>query len=532
MTEMSPTEAPGRFRRIFGELGGPTSLLLLLSGAYPYAAFLGANLGGSLPIPRLAIYAVATALFAVVVCVALLVIFRRLKGPRLAVSVAVFILLFFNYMRFAEIGARGMGVLLWVLAVLVGVVAGYMLARFSAVRLYVLVAVILLTGFPVVQFSVFRSATSGEAPPQRAIENLSGVKEKPNIWFFMLDGYARGDRFPVELGGDNSEFITALRGRGFAVNQRTYASYSHTIGSLSSMLEMDYVTGRLAGGESSLVPVVRGDNALVRTLRSGGYTYVHAEPGTWEVNRCDSGADACLPPLRGAGVAIGEVEHSLISLTPLRRVLRKLGVQEAISSGYTTPTHTMDEFEAEARNAPYFVFAHQLSPHPPWRFSEDCAELEEVVGEDKFDVGGAWDPQFKNAYLAETACLNRRMLEAIDRIVTADPSAVVVILSDHGTGFDVKFEDAAEWSLQQLDQRFSTFSAVRMPKRCPQDEHGINFTVNTFRRVIACIANQPARLLDYRGFVVRRKQHALFMDEIKRPGWPADSKAQEPVTPE
>ncbi|HVE94779.1 MAG TPA: sulfatase-like hydrolase/transferase [Acidimicrobiales bacterium] len=520
MTDASDSEGHrGRFRRIPRELGGSTLVLLLLSGAYPYAAFVGANRGESLPIPRLAVYAVSTALLALVVCLALLVIFRRLRGPRLAVAAAVFIFLFFNYVRFVNIGTGGTGASLWMLAVLFGVLGGYVLARFSAVRLYVLAAVFLLTGFPVAQYSIFRASVSADVPSRAASGTLSGVTEKPNIWFFMLDGYARGDRFPIELGRDNTEFIAGLRNRGFAVNENSYSSYSHTIGSLSSMLEMDYPsTGRLPGGERTLVPVVRGENALVRTLKSSGYTYVHAEPGTWEVNRCESTADVCLPPLRGAGVAIGEVEQSLMSLTPLRKALRKLGVKAAIDSGYTTPTHTIDEFDAARPKAPYFVFSHQLSPHPPWRFGPDCTEFDQLVGE-----LGFWDPEFKDDYIGEVECLNRRMLEAMDRIVAADPKAIVVILSDHGTGFDVEFtKDAAKWSLREINQRFAAFSAVRMPERCPQDEQAINFTVNTFRRVIACIENRPPRLLDYRAFVVLKKRHALLMDEVKRRGFPAE----------
>lgn len=469
----------------------------------------------------LAAYAVVTAAALLLGCAAFVFVVRRARGGQLAVAAAVFVLLFFNFTSIEDASPSG-AVGIWLVATVVGVPAAYALARIASVRFYALTVVSLLTSFPIIQYAIHVVTASDALPARNAAVTgeLANVAEKPNIWFFMLDGYARIDQLRL-LGYDNSAFTSALRARGFAVNENSYTSYSHTVGAVPAMLDMDYpATGRVDAGERALTPLVRGDNRVVRTLKAGGYRYVHSEPGTWEQNRCGQAADLCIRALRGAGIPIGEVEQALIDSTPLRKAVRKLGIRAALDTGYTTPPHVVREVEAArpALRPPYFVFTHQLSPHPPFRFRADCSRYPAALG----DLT-VWDPELKDEYIAEVKCLNRRMTEAVDRITSSDPTAIVVMLSDHGTSFGVDLvKDAADWTLAELDERFSVFSAVRLPPRCPQDEQGPNYVVNTFRRVLACIERREPRLAEFRSFVVHKRGQALEMDEFRRPDWPRE----------
>ena len=81
--------------------------------------------------------------------------------------------------------------------------------------------------------------------------------------------------------------------------------------------------------------------------------------------------------------------------------------------------------------------------------------------------------------------LNRLTLAAVDRIIAADPSAIVVLFSDHGI----------RYSLADLDEHYKILLAARAPNGdplFPEDES----PVNVLRRVLAFL-DEDVPPLDY-----------------------------------
>jgi len=64
--------------------------------------------------------------------------------------------------------------------------------------------------------------------------DLSGETALPNIYYIILDGYARGDVLQEIYGYDNSEFLDHLATQGFYVADRSRANYCQTALSLAS----------------------------------------------------------------------------------------------------------------------------------------------------------------------------------------------------------------------------------------------------------------------------------------------------------
>jgi hypothetical protein len=70
------------------------------------------------------------------------------------------------------------------------------------------------------------------------------VGQMPDVYYIILDGYARGDVLEELYSFDNSDFIAALQARGFYVAEASQANYPQTAFSLASSLNMAYIPRR------------------------------------------------------------------------------------------------------------------------------------------------------------------------------------------------------------------------------------------------------------------------------------------------
>src|SRR4029077_20160691 len=98
----------------------------------------------------------------------------------------------------------------------------------------------------------------------------------PDVYFFVLDGYARADQIKRMVGYDNRPFLAALRHRGFTVADDALAAYPATESSIPTTLSLTY---RLPGGRVTpylMRVTLRGTNVAEASLRRLGYDYVHA----------------------------------------------------------------------------------------------------------------------------------------------------------------------------------------------------------------------------------------------------------------
>ena len=111
---------------------------------------------------------------------------------------------------------------------------------------------------------------------------------------------------------------------------------------------------------------------------------------------------------------------------------------------------------------PRAVFVHFPSPHPPFVFDSSCERLapEEgwmgSLGRDQH----AGTPATVRLVVEQTACVDNLIANSIRDVVSADPSAVVVVFSDHGP------EEHLDWWNPDpigVAERTASYLAVRAP---------------------------------------------------------------------
>ena len=281
------------------------------------------------------------------------------------------------------------------------------------------------------------------------------VSYRPDIYYIVLDAYGRHDTLD---GFDNTPFLSELQQRGFYVAADATSNYRDTIQSLASSLNLAYLQDL-----QPMVPKTPSDgislvqnNALVTTLHTLGYTYVHLESGSVITNRAPT-ADI-LVSFTPAGVIVTSDEQitrhsplvrasqdegirhssfirSLINTTALRPLTgHRFRPGDESPYDWWAPERTLRMFEFLSNpietTGPKFVFAHILKPHPPATFDRHGNMLISHRVEDEFS--DAHDATVPNAYIGQTIYINSLVLRTVDRILERYiEKPIIVIAADH-----------------------------------------------------------------------------------------------------
>jgi len=509
---------------------GPTwwrpVLTVAAFSALPFAVFLNDNRAEAELDLGLALYALVLLVLGLIVIAAI----DRLRGgsarERAAVvfGAAAFVFFHFQIARSAvevlgfEAGAGLPAVVVW-LVLFVGVLAlAYRLSSHFVVRNYVVVAGLLLLALPVIQYGYFK-ATDSEAPGTiGAVAEASGPTgrptsqgRRPDVYFFLLDGYGRADQLEATLGYDNSRFLRLLKRRGFTVHDGATAAYATTFLSLASTLEMGYPApaGEL-DDHAPFYDAIEGDNETVRRFHELGYRFVFATD--YSLFECGSQVDLCVEPGEDIIAAlIGERERAILQATPLDEVLPALGIEASPLTGYLSPEDVVEEVQRDHSDRPALVYSHILAPHPPYRYLEGC-ELKTDLGDTSVTYWGEAEGSGGQEYQRAIECLNRSLLAGVEAILAKSNDAIIVIQGDHGPkfGFDLS-RPLSDWSTAELRQRLAIMNAQRLPRDCSPSGRHAGFAANTFRFVLSCITGERPDPLSPRHFTIDSER-----DQVER----------------
>ncbi len=105
---------------------------------------------------------------------------------------------------------------------------------------------------------------------------------KPDIYYIILDAYARDDVLKNTYGYDNSPFLRYLTRKGFYVASNSRCNYPFTDWSLSSSLNFDYLDNlvRRAGiADRELTTEPVWNSSVCRVLIDRGYRYAILNSG-------------------------------------------------------------------------------------------------------------------------------------------------------------------------------------------------------------------------------------------------------------
>jgi hypothetical protein len=278
--------------------------------------------------------------------------------------------------------------------------------------------------------------------PVRAAESLPPLAEAgPNIQIVILDGYARADTL-AGWGFDNTPFLAALESRGFDVSDRARSSYRSTPLVIASLLRMAHIPDFPVDppadelGQARLLRLMSEDVPALSALTQAGY----------EIRVVDAGIEQTR--IGPAHHVTGRHYPTTLELALLQKTM-VAGVIDAVSPDLLPGMHRARVEEglrslAEIGDRPQFTIAHFVTPHPPFVYAADGTLPEQppcfpaacgFYGASSSELLLTND-EFQRWYTDQVAGLNAVVLGALDAILAADPGAVIVLMSDHGSRFD------------------------------------------------------------------------------------------------
>ena len=387
------------------------------------------------------------------------------------------------------------GLLLFALLV---ALTAYRLRELGAFRIVMTWVTFVVLAFPVVTIV----GRLGTAPEQLAYLEadlvVSGMTAKPDVVFVVVDAYGSAESLEEFYDFDNTPFLHKLSDLGFDAGDAVTANYARTQLSISSVLQMDYITGVgvVSDGDiRGLLRVIAGDNNIVHALKNEGYRHIYVESG-WLGTVCGSEVDLCVE-----GRWPDETVYDVAYRTLLRG-LPGFEVGRSFTEGAIDVVEWMDTGLATYLNddQPDIIFIHLLLPHPPMFLSADCTPNWRS-GLPGFAVAQPWSDQqqvalARGAYVQQVECVNTVLLRLASDLSADD---AVVIMGDHGPDSQAQlFYPGSIWTEDQRSERYGVMFAARVPG-C--DMSSIGSLVNAGRRTLSCLsrdqfADLPTQLLD------------------------------------
>ncbi len=208
---------------------------------------------------------------------------------------------------------------------------------------------------------------------QRSSNAVTKRSKWPNVFFIVLDAYAREDILAEIYGFDNSSFVKDLERRGFFVASQSYSGYCQTYLSLASTLNLTYLDELAArmGSQSEergpLIEMIR-ESRIRDMFKQQGYSFVSLASGFFGTEIRD--ADLYIHFKR----SLSEFNNVLFNTTPLPVFSAwslKISLFDLHRSRILSAFHALASFSYD--KAPYFVFAHILTPHPPFIFERTAS---------------------------------------------------------------------------------------------------------------------------------------------------------------
>lgn len=494
-------EAPDR-ARARGRALAPYPIAVLAAASFmPFLGFANSNSGESFDMGRVLLYALSTAVLTLVIYLGIATAARRADPKRVAVAIAAFVVSFFAFSKWLAAdpkpGIVNTQIIAWCLVTALTTLLAYRFARSDVFRKWVAATLVLVCVVNAAAYALAESQDPERAEADEAQDGAAATPDdlvrQPNVYAFLLDQYARNDTFAEVTSVDNAAFHDALREQDFEVTERSLSSYNKTTLSMMSMFEMGYpvTTPGDVEGDVSFDHYLVGDNNTVERFHQLGYQFIHAHGGPFAFARCTTQwADVCLPP-NSEGGALDDLQLALLDLTPI-------GSLDLFDTPWNDPEHVLDTLETTAKEEPFFLFSHLISPHPPYRFDENCERRPSSVARSSLTTESD-----REAYANEVRCLNEQVLDVTDRIIADDPDAIILVFSDHGSDFlsPPRSADLESWNDGQLRERYGTQNALRLPEACRGDVESDTPNVHDFAIVFACLEGREPDLPDYRAFL-------------------------------
>jgi hypothetical protein len=295
-------------------------------------------------------------------------------------------------------------------------------------------------------------------------------------------------------------YISDLNSRGFITPKNVHSNYPKTAVSVASTLNMDYVQNFSPGLSASdywwlMTPYIDHSRLREAFEKEGYETYAVASG--WGITDNQT-VDHYYKP---APLVLSDFDGYLFNSTPMGYLGKLLLSPFSFAPSFNAHRAFIEnDFLALSNisklDGPKFVFAHIISPHPPFVFDAQGNPLTPNYPfsfADGKDYPGTSE-QYRSHYVGQVNFANNQVEKVVDDILSNSKIPPIIVLqADHGPGMFTNFSSAEDTCMRE---RFSIFGAYYFPGLDATQVPSDLTPVNTFRIVLNQYFNANLPLLE------------------------------------
>jgi hypothetical protein len=350
---------------------------------------------------------------------------------------------------------------------------------------YLMAVTICLVIIPLARIGQFywTSEFADRQPVVHAASPLT-VTNEPDIYYIVLDAYSRQDLLEADFNFDNRPFIDQLSQLGFDVVPCSRSNYNGTAVSLSSMLNLEYLSSlgipgtEINSGSNPETPFIK-KNLVRTTLEQFGYriyTFQTDYPTLdWEnTTQTFSPSQASyitqnLLPIETLFIKSTALDLLMNIPTPWTTQLESV-VDSPYADHLARVRYTLSQLPGTATlPGPKFVYAHIILPHRPFVFDAQ-GNINTDTG--YFSKNGSavnWD-YYQKGYIGQIQYTNSQIIPALNELLHySQKPPIIILMGDHG--------------YQSTDTYFQNLLAIYLPNHKTESLYPSLSLVNVFRLI-------------------------------------------------
>ncbi|MDD4178688.1 MAG: hypothetical protein PHH14_01385 [Candidatus Margulisbacteria bacterium] len=308
---------------------------------------------------------------------------------------------------------------------------------------------------------------------------IIATANQPDIYYLILDGYARRDVQQEIFGVAYDALFSYLRNKKFYLATQSTSNYAMTSLSLTSSLNMKYFLS-----SEEFMQRNTQENEVENQLRRHGYKIYGLEAGVMTEKNVKSSK---------RGISNSSFWLMIINTTMVEMVAHRLNLYAPVIRAEVLGAYNQLE-KVVPKTGPKFVFVRIPSPHPPYIFNRHGAAVNTV----KFKACGdvwktSWDD--KTAYYEQLNFISDRTIQSLNYILSnSKRQPIIIVQSDHGP----QFSDEKNGFYRK---RMGILNAYYLPPGIKKRLYQTITPVNSFRLVLSEIIGLKYPLLpDYNYF--------------------------------
>ena len=282
-------------------------------------------------------------------------------------------------------------------------------------NLYLNIIIIAFIGIEIIKWLILPQYDIALVEKNKISENkFINAREKPNIYYIILDAYTSSESLKKYWKFDNTPFEDSLKGMGFYIAHKSTSDYTSTPYCLASYLNVSLlkIDSTKKYNERNLLCLIR-NSRLEKSLEKQGYQFVNYS--LFDVDKENH--------LYNFYFTYNHYLGRTIWYTNVLKLWQYIIPQYHISNTNLNTINMLENLSRSAMHTPLFVYAHIMMPHGPYIFNEDGKKMEnseQILPE-------------KIKYLKQLRFENTLVIKAIRQILVNEKrEPIIIIQGDHG----------------------------------------------------------------------------------------------------